>query len=590
MPIRRLPESTINRIAAGEVIERPASVVKELVENAIDAGAKRIAIDFAGGGRNYIRVVDDGQGMPPTDLELAVERHATSKLASDDLVNIATLGFRGEALASIGAVSRLRLVSRPHGAAEAHEIRLEDGRKGPLRPAGHAPGTTVEVRDLFHAVPARLKFLRSERTETAEAADTVRRLAMANPSIAFSLTAGDRRLFDLPPREDKDGLARRIAEVMGREFADNALALEAAREGVGLLGFIGLPTVSRPTTALQHVFVNGRAVRDRLTAGAIRGAYADVMARGRHPMLVLFLTVPAKDLDVNVHPAKTEVRFRDPGLVRGLIVGAIRERLARPGQRAAPAAAAGMLAAARPASAAPASWRSLPPRTSAPGFAEAASAFADFAAPAADAAAHAAEAPDDFLDRPLGAARAQVHEAYIIAQTRDGLVIVDQHAAHERLVYERMKAERARRHPATQPLLVPEVVDLDAAAVERLLDHAEALAATGLVLEGFGPGAVVVREVPAVLAGAEVSRLVRDVAGEIAEHGAGTSLEERIDHVLATMACHGSVRAGRRLRPEEMNALLRDMEANPNAGQCNHGRPTFIELKLADVARLFGRR
>jgi len=582
MAIRRLSPNTVNRIAAGEVIERPSSVVKELVENAIDAGARRIDIDFSGGGRNFIRVSDDGCGMSADDLDLAAERHATSKLADDDLVNIATLGFRGEALASIGAVARLKIVSRPHE-GEAHEIRIDDGVKGKLRPAPRAPGSTIEVRDLFHAVPARLKFLRSERSEAAEASDIVKRLAMAHPAIAFSLTAGERRLYDFAARPGDDGLSRRVAEVMGRDFAENSLALDAMREGVRLEGFVGLPTVSRPTTAMQYVFVNGRAVRDKLTAGAIRGAYADVMARARHPMLTLFLTVPANDLDVNVHPAKTEVRFRDPGLVRGLIVGAIRERLAEPGQKAAPAAAAGVMAAAMPGWRHESGWRPAPPRP-------VAAAFAGFEAPSADASAHQAPVIDALIDRPLGAARAQLHENYIIAQTRDGLVIVDQHAAHERLVYEKMKDARARGEAAAQPLLVPEVVELDASAVERLLDHAEALSRIGLALEGFGPGAVVVREVPAVLAGAEVADLVRDVADDIAEHGSGLALGERMDHVLATMACHGSVRSGRRLKPDEMNRLLRDMEQNPNAGQCNHGRPTFIELKLADVERLFGRK
>ncbi len=488
MAIRVLSPNTVNRIAAGEVIERPSSVVKELVENAIDAGARRIDIDFSGGGRNFIRVGDDGSGMPEGDLDLAVERHATSKLSGDDLVNISTLGFRGEALASIGAVARLKIVSRPHE-GEAHEIRIEDGVKGEVRPAPRAPGTTVEVRDLFHAVPARLKFLRSERSETAEASDIVKRLAMAHPAIAFSLTAGERRLYDFAARPGADGLSRRVAEVMGRDFADNSLDLDARREGVGLAGLIGLPTVSRPTTGMQYVFVNGRAVRDKLTSGAIRGAYADVLARARHPMLALFLTVPADDLDVNVHPAKTEVRFRDPGLVRGLIVGAIRERLSAPGQKAAPAAAAGVMAAASAGWQRDSGWRPAPPRP-------VVAAFAGFEAPSADASAHQAAIVDDLLDRPLGAARAQLHENYIIAQTRDGLVIVDQHAAHERLVYEKMKDARARGEPATQPLLVPEVVDLDASAVERLMDHAEALARVGLVLEGFGPGAVVVREVP----------------------------------------------------------------------------------------------
>jgi DNA mismatch repair protein MutL len=582
MRIRRLPEGTVNRIAAGEVIERPASVVKELAENAIDAGARRIDIVFADGGRSLIRVSDDGGGMGADELELAVERHATSKLADDDLIRITSMGFRGEALASIGSVSRLRLASRVAGGDSAYEIRIEAGRKFDVRPAALAGGTDIEVRDLFFAVPARLKFLKSGRAEAAEAAEVVRRLAMAHPDVGFSLHVDGRSLIDLGPC-GPDGWAARIGAVMGRDFLDNAVPIAARREGVELTGFAGLPGVARAQARGQALYVNGRPVRDRALAGAVRAAYGDLLMSGRHPAFVLFLACAPDEVDVNVHPAKAEVRFRDAGLVRGLLVGGVREALAAAGQRTATPLAGATARAFRPG-----------PNGRAPddgrayhgGFGEPAG-FAGFDAPVA--VAQGPVAPEA-LDCPLGAARAQIHDNYILAQTRDGMVIVDAHAAHERLVYERLKSARDRARIATQPLLVPEVVDLDPAAAERLLAHADELAAAGLVIDGFGVGAVVVREVPAALAGAAVAELVRDIADDLAELDSAKSLTDRLDKVLATIACHGAVRSGRRLVPEEMNALLREMEATPHSGQCNHGRPTFVELKLTDIERLFARR
>ena len=581
--IRKLSENTINRIAAGEVIERPASVVKELVENALDAGSTAIEVALSAGGRSMIRVADNGFGMTAEELELAVERHATSKLAEDDLVNIRTLGFRGEALPSIAAVSRLKILSRPRSGGDAHEIRVEGGRKQAVRPAAHSDGTVIEVTDLFFAVPARLKFLKSERAETAEAADVVRRLAMAHPGVRFTMTSDGRSLVDL--REGK--LEDRIHAVMGREFQGNTVAIDAVRETVKLTGLVSLPTYHRAQANQQYVHVNGRPVRDKVIAGALRGAYADFIMRGRHPAVALFLTVPPDEVDVNVHPAKTEVRFRDQALVRGLIVGSIRQALADAGHRASNTVGAGTINSFRPETGVhqrqPQSWTS-PPR---PGFQETQAAFEAFAPPSG---AGVNEAPlDDDLDTPLGAPRTQLHENYIISQTRDGVVIVDQHAAHERLVYEKMKAQFAASGIARQPLLVPEIVDLDAASVERLLDAAADLAASGLVIDGFGPASIAVREVPSLIAGGNIAKLIRDVADDLETFEASTGVRERVDHVLSTMACHGSVRSGRRLKPEEMNALLREMEATPHSGQCNHGRPTYVELKLSDIERLFGR-
>ena len=580
MRIRRLPEGTVNRIAAGEVIERPASVVKELAENALDAGARRIDIVVSDGGRSLIRVSDDGGGMTAGELELAVERHATSKLADDDLIRITSLGFRGEALASIGSVSRLRLASRVPGAEGAYEIRLEAGRKGEVRPAALAGGSDIEVRDLFFAVPARLKFLKSPRAEGAEAAEVVRRLAMAHPGVGFSLNLDGRTVIDLAPAPGEQGWQARIGAVMGRDFVTNAVKVAARRDAVELTGFAGLPAYARAQGRDQALYVNGRPVRDRALAGAVRAAYGDLLMNGRYPTFVLFLSCAPEDVDVNVHPAKAEIRFRDAGLVRGLLVGAVREALATAGQRTATPLASAAARAFRPGP----NGRSLAANA---GFGEPAAAFAGFDAPIAVAPGEAAR---EALDCPLGAARAQVHDNYILAQTRDGLVIVDAHAAHERLIYERLKRARDRAGIATQPLLVPEVVDVDPAAAERLQAHAQELAAIGLVIDGFGAGAVVVREVPAALSGAAVARMVKEVADELAELDTVTAVADRLDRVLATIACYGAVRTGRRLVPEEMNALLREMEATPHSGQCNHGRPTFVELKLSDIERLFARR
>ena len=598
MAIRVLPPSLVNRIAAGEVIERPGAVVKELVENAIDAGARRIEIVLADGGRSLIAVTDDGSGMVSDDLELAVERHATSKLPGDDLIEIKSLGFRGEALPSIGAVSRLSLTSRARGADAAWRLDIEAGEKrGPV-PAALTGGTRVEVRDLFYATPARLKFLKTERTERSHAIDAVNRLAMAHPGISFRLGDGDRTYLDYSAATGDllDARLERLSAIMGRDFAPNALAIEAEREGLALTGYAGVPTLNRGTARAQYLFVNGRPVRDRLLNGAVRGAYADFLARDRHPLVALFLEVPAEAVDVNVHPAKAEVRFRDAGLVRGLIVGALKHALAEAGHRASTTVANYALGALNPGGGGAAPYRQhggSVPR----GLAEAA---AHYQAPegtllpglgaptvAMAAAEDPAEAGEDF---PLGAARAQLHETYILAQTSDGIVIVDQHAAHERLVYERMKQSLRNGGVARQGLLMPEVVELDEASAGRLAARADDLAELGLTLEAFGPGAVVVRETPALLGEVDVQGLVRDLADELAELGDTFALKERLQDVCGTMACHGSVRAGRRLNGAEMNALLREMEVTPHSGQCNHGRPTYVELKLADIEKLFGRR
>lgn len=603
MAIRRLPETVVNRIAAGEVIERPAAAVKELVENALDAGASRIEATLTEAGRSLIAVVDDGVGMTADELALAIERHATSKLPDDDLLRIATLGFRGEALPSIGAVSRLTITSRRRDAGEAWSIAVEGGRVAKPTPAAHPPGTRVEVRDLFYATPARLKFLKGDRAELAAAVDAVERLAMAHPHVSFQLTADSRAVLRLPASASLVGDAaaarlERVAAVVGKEFFDNAIAIAAEREGIRVSGHAGLPTYHRAAAAAQYLFVNGRPVRDKLLAGAVRGAYADFLARDRHPVVALFLDLPPEQVDVNVHPAKAEVRFRDAGLARGLLVGSLRHALAEAGHRASTTVALGALGAIRPGAAAPMlgpSYAAPRPYVAAPrsGLAEAAAAYqaplADLA-PAAQisrAVPASGASPDHW---PLGAARAQIHETYIVAQTADGIVIVDQHAAHERLVYERMKEQIATGGIARQALLVPEIVELDEAAVGRIVARAAEFAELGLVLEAFGPGAVAVREVPALLGEVDVQGLVRDLADELAEFGTALSLKEKLADVCGTLACHGSVRAGRRLAPEEMNALLRQMEATPHSGQCNHGRPTYVELKLADIEKLFGRR
>ena len=601
MPITRLPPDLINRIAAGEVVERPASAAKELIENAIDAGAKRIDIQADGGGLTRILISDDGCGLEPQELALAVERHATSKLTPDslgkyDLLRIASLGFRGEALPSIGSVSRLTIASRAQGGKEAFVIGVDAGAVAAIAPTAFAEahGARVEVRDLFYATPARLKFMKSERSEAMAIAEEVKRQAMADATIAFGLDLDGRKTLRLPAQDaGPAGRLERLGAVLGREFAANALAIDQERDGVGLSGYIGLPTYNRGNAAHQYLFVNGRTVRDRLLHGAIRAAYADFLARDRHPAVVLYLQLDPTLVDVNVHPAKAEVRFRDPANVRGLIIGALRHALAGAGHRASTTVAAGALGSFRPEPSASgfSAWRQggWAPATL-PGL-DAVSARAEpwqgagFAAPT-----QVVWNGGDDVSFPLGAARAQVHGTYIVAQTGDGVVIVDQHAAHERLVYERMKAQMAAGGVTRQALLLPEVVELDPAEAERVCARADELAALGLTIEPFGPGAVLVREIPALLGDTDAAGLIRDIADDLAENGAPLALGERLADVCSTMACHGSVRAGRRLTAVEMNALLREMEATPHSGQCNHGRPTYVELKLADIERLFGRR
>ena len=623
MPVRQLPETIVNRIAAGEVVERPASVVKELVENALDAGASRIDVLTDGGGRRLIRVADDGEGMMAADLALAVERHATSKLADDDLVSIRTLGFRGEALPSIGAVARLAIATRHKSEPHAWSIEVDAGAKSDVKPAALGEGTRVEVRDLFYATPARLKFLKLDRTEAEAVRDVVRRLAMSRPDVAFTL-AGEERApatfaATLP---GATGRLTRLGDVLGADFRANAVEVAAEREGVKVEGFAALPTLTRANALGQYLFVNDRPVRDKLLLGAVRAAYADYLPRDRHPLVALFVTLGPRELDVNVHPAKTEVRFRNAGLVRALLVHSLKAALAREGTRAATTGGNATIAAFRPEPGPYSSfraagarrggydWRRSPARPGDPrrasvfppgDFAEAVQAAFDVGAPAvgveaslseiraASSAVLASPAPEA-IEHPLGAACAQVHETYIVAQTRDGLVVVDQHAAHERIVYEKLKAALERSGVARQILLIPEIVELDEAGVDRLLGHAPELARYGLVLESFGPGAVALRETPSLLGEIDGAGLVRDLAEHMSEWDEALPLERRLMHVAATMACHGSVRAGRRLKVQEMNALLREMEITPNSGQCNHGRPTYVELKLSDIERLFGRR
>jgi DNA mismatch repair protein MutL len=605
MLIRHLPETLINQIAAGEVIERPAAAVKELVENSIDAGASRIEIFIREGGASLITVTDDGIGMTAEDLALAVERHATSKLPDNDLVHIASLGFRGEALPSIGAVSRLTLTSRLRNdnKTEAASITVDGGKKSKVSPAAHPPGTKVEIRDLFYATPARLKFLKSPRTEAQNIRDVIEHLAMAYPDIRFKLMHDEKTVLDLPAAQQLE----RLQQLMGREFAENALRIEAERDGIRLTGYAGLPTLNRGTSQFQYFFVNGRPVKDRLIIGAVRGAYMDFLAYGRHPMLCLFLQIPSELVDVNVHPAKAEVRFQDSALIRGMIVGGLKHALAGAGHRASTTVAGQTLQSFQtPATSSAIPWdgeyrqhqpsyknlkgmaglpytgsyystdnlaRTLPGLGADPG-----------------ARSHAQEVDVEATDFPLGAACAQVHETYIVAQTKDGLVLVDQHAAHERLVYERMKRDLASGGIQRQPLLLPEVVEMDEPSVERLLSRKGELEELGLSIDSFGPGAVIVQEVPALLGTINIKNLVRDLADDIVTFGQTMALKEKLEEVCSTMACHGSVRAGRRLTADEMNALLRQMEKTPHSGQCNHGRPTYVELKLSDIEKLFGRK
>ncbi len=578
-----MDEAASNRIAAGEVVERPASAVKELVENALDAGATRVDIAYADGGKTLIRVVDDGHGIPSEELVLALSRHATSKIDGSDLTNIISFGFRGEALPSLGAVARIALASRAVGATAASEVSVAGGRIGAVRPTALAQGTRVELRDLFYATPARLKFLRTDRAESQAIGEVVRRLALAAPAVSFRLvdeSDGTRReLFrvDCETGDFFDALRGRIGKVLGSEFIENAVRVAVERDGLRLSGLAGLPTFSRGAAVAQFLFVNGRPVKDKLLTGALRAAYIDLLGRDRHPAAVLFLDCDPEWVDVNVHPAKAEVRFRDPAVVRGLVVSALRHALAGAGHRGSSTLATATLGAARV-------YQMDRPSIGAFSFQEPALAFDGLASARVEAGS------DEGTAQPLGAARAQVHENYIIAQTADGMVIVDQHAAHERLVYERLKRQRTANGVASQVLLVPRIVELAAADRSRVLDSADVLAELGLVVEVFGGQAVCVREIPAILGNVDAALLLHDIADELAETGATVGLETRIDAVLSRMACHGSVRSGRRMNATEMDALLRDMEATPFSGQCNHGRPTYVELKLTDIERLFGRK
>ncbi len=624
--IRRLPQATINRIAAGEVVERPASVIKELVENALDAGARQIDIRSEAGGKTFISVTDDGKGMSEQELSLAIERHATSKLSPDengnwDLLAISSMGFRGEALPSIGSVARMEIISQTANADNAWKITVEGGETSPPKPAPRfgISGTKVIVRDLFYATPARLKFLKSERAENMAITDIVKRLAMARPDIGFSLHNGQRTSLNLPAegreaREDGQGTEKarlaRLADILGHDFRDNALVINAEREEVKLSGFASLPTYSRSSSAHQYLFVNNRPVRDKLLYGAIRGAYQDFLARGRHPVIALYLDLPTHLVDVNVHPAKTEVRFRNPAIVRGAIVSALRHALAAAGHRASTTVsdyALGVMQKPKGAGFAHkvktgfSNWHgsssAAPEQDLVDGFSvrneagrdELGESSENFSASIYSGDGSQFDNKADLNQYVLGLARAQLHETYIISQTKDGIIIVDQHAAHERLVYERMKQAMSKRGVERQALLIPEIVDLGEADSALILSHADELAKMGLVIEEFGVGAVCVRETPALLGEVDAQGLLRDLVDDLRDLGETLSLSEKFEHVCGTMACHGSVRAGRILRQEEMNALLRQMEATPHSGQCNHGRPTYVELKLADIEKLFGR-
>ncbi len=611
--IRQLDDAAINRIAAGEVVERPASAVKELVENAIDAGATRIAVDIADGGKTLIRVTDDGCGIAPGQLQLALSRHATSKIDGSDLLDIHTFGFRGEALPSLGAVGRLTITSRVPG-DEAATIRVAGGQTEPVKPAALRSGTVVELRDLFFATPARLKFMRTDRAEAQAITDTIKRLAMAEPSIGLTLRdvsgGGEGRIVfraDAESGDLFDALHARLARVIGREFAENALRIESEREGLRLYGYAALPTYSRGAAVSQYLFVNGRPVRDKMLTGALRAAYFDFLSRDRHPAAALFVDCDPTLVDVNVHPAKSEVRFRDPGLARGLIISTLRHALAEAGHRASTTVANATLGAMRPESAPlpgparvyqmdrpsvgarTAAYRAQAPEPmSAPGFAELSQSYSgQMVEPIPAGEGQIPETSAEQL--PLGAARGQVHENYIIAQTADGMVIVDQHAAHERLVYEKLKTQMAENGVAAQALLIPEIVELSDGDCARLLDVADHLKKFGLTIEAFGGSAVAVRETPAILGEVNARAMLLDILDELADQGESQMVQARIEAILSRVACHGSIRSGRRMRGEEMNALLREMEATPHSGQCNHGRPTYVELKLADIERLFGR-
>ncbi len=620
MKLRRLPDNIVNQIAAGEVVERPASAVKELVENSIDAGADRIDVVMRNGGRSLITITDNGKGMTPDELELCFERHATSKLPDEDLVNIQHLGFRGEAIPSIASVSRMSIATRTADDDSGWRLLVEGGKRSEIEPAALSKGTRVEVRDIFYATPARLKFLKSERAEFGATLDVMRRLAMAYPAIAFTLSDEKRTALKVSAAQGDlfEAWLDRLGAIMGREFSENALKIDAERNGVVLSGYAGVPTFNRGNATMQFMYVNGRPVKDKLFTGSVRAAYMDLLARNRHPLMALFLEVPADLVDVNVHPAKAEVRFRDSGGVRGLIIGALRNALAANGHQASSTVGTQALSAFEPQTqpfhmqSRPAqqvgmgNWAAVHPSQLPSGVADEAAAYhaplmggrADGggsmpmqpSAPPPVYGSAGVEHVQDLEMYPLGAARGQLHETYIVAQTQDGMILVDQHAAHERLVMERMKKAFAEKTMNRQLLLLPDVVEIDEVAAERVCSRAEELAEMGLVIEPFGNGAIVVRETPAMLGTCDVKGLIQDLADDLAEFDTALSLKDRIDDVFATMACHGSVRAGRRLTIEEMNALLREMEVTPHSGQCNHGRPTYVQLKLAEIEKLFGRR
>ncbi len=600
--IRQLPDGVINRIAAGEVVERPASVVKELVENALDAGATSISITLQAGGKAAIRVTDDGHGMGPDDLKLAIARHATSKLSDDDLVDIRTLGFRGEALPSIGAVAKLTITSRAQGTEDAYRIAVSGGETTDPTPAPLSGGTAIDVEDLFFSVPARLKFLKSDQAETTAVADTIRRLALAAPKVGFRLQSERRTILDLAPADASlaftSALEHRAADLFGPDARTNMRPLHATREGLSLEGMVGLPTWHRATTRDIYLMVNDRPVRDRLLTGAIRAAYADLMPRDRFPAVVIAIAIDPSRVDVNVHPQKSDVRFQNPGHMRGLIITAIRDALGEAGLAASTSLTDQAVQAFTPQTP-----YAAPARSGGSGWEEAAAhydpgpAISALERPATLAGMDVPSGPETAPtqpetfepDHPLGTARAQLHETYILAESRDGIVLVDAHAAHERLVYERLKTGLERDGIATQPLLIPDVVELPAGNASAILAEAEQLAKLGLVLEPFGTNAVLVRETPAMLGVCDASGLVKDLAEEFAEAGSSVRLENRLHAVASTMACHGSVRAGRRLKVDEMNALLREMEQVPAAAQCNHGRPTFIRMDKARLDKLFDR-
>ncbi len=602
MQIRHLPEHLVNQIAAGEVIERPTAAVKELVENSIDAGATRIEVDLRDGGKSLIRVRDNGRGMGRDDLVAALDRHATSKLPDDDLVYINHLGFRGEALPSIGSVSRLSITSKEEGSDDAWIITVEGGKKSDPAPAAHAVGTTVEVKDLFYSTPARLKFLKTDKAEYAAVKDTLSRIAMAHPDIAFSLTHNGVHALSLPLEQGDllDSRKGRLAAVLGKDFATNSVSVQAKREDIVITGFAGLPSFDKGTAQYQFLFVNGRPVKDRLLLGCVRAAYSDLLTRERHPVVALFVDVPPPDVDVNVHPAKAEVRFRDAGLVRGAIISALKHALLEGGQVTSSTISAHALGSFQPQRYAPSLPLSRGPSYSG-GYGNlaerAAQAYAPMpqgvmdVMPSARAEVIAPEQDTIPLHYPLGAARAQIHENYIIAQSEDGLVIIDQHAAHERLVYERFKSQMVNGGVESQGLLVPEIIDMSDVRIANLMEKQQSFQKLGLEIEPFGAGSIAVRAVPALLNGrGDIKRLIEDIADELEENEDSLLLEEKLNAILSTMACHGSVRSGRRMNAEEMNALLRQMEETENSGHCNHGRPTYIKLSLKDIEKLFHRR